>query len=248
MKRILLLGILGWTEIRVVTAFAAPNTRLEAAAIKRFQEFDKLCKTCPTTLKPRVETLTEMIVGLSETEREELWLNVAQRLRQNVGGAKTPEQVFEFQTDSDAVRKSREDINESKEMKSTVTESSESLLPRKADADSYFESKLLRKMSKTRTKLQDSKCKRARMQRLLHQTDLLLSKNKNIALEACDETDSTIYHSIDKLKQMTPTEQKYQRLKYMAQKSKMDQKVAKYRLQLYGISLELAREVEQTKQ
>jgi hypothetical protein len=240
--------MLGWTKIHAVTAFAAPITRLEAAAIKRFQEFDKLCKTCPTTLKPRVETLTEMIVGLSETEREELWLNVAQRLesRQNVGGAKTPKEVLEFQTDSDALRKSIEDTKESKETESTVTESSVSPLTRKADTDSS-ESKLLRKMSKTRSKIKDTNCKQARIQRLLHQTETLLSNNTNIALDTCDETDSTIYHSIDELKQMNPTELKYQRLKYMAQKSKTDQKIAKYRLQLYGISLELAKAAEQTK-
>ena len=239
--------MLDWSKIQVATAFAAP-CRLEAAAIKRFSEFDKLCKTCPTTLKPRVETLTEMILGLSDIERKELWNAVARRLEEpeNVGGAQTPEDVFQFQTGVGAERIQTQEISESTLGNDSQSKVREPPLPTQKDTDD-FESKLLRKMNKTRSKLQDSKCKRTRIERLLYQTDSLLSSNTTLSLSVCDETDSTIYHSMDELKQMNPTELKYQRLKYMAQKSKLDQKIAKYRLKLYGTSLELANAAEQTK-
>jgi hypothetical protein len=248
MKRFLLLFMLEWSKIQVTTAFAAPRPRLEAAAIKRFREFDKLCKTCPTTLKPRVETLTEMILGLSDAERKELWNAVARRLeeQEDVGsGVQTPEDVFKFQTGVDAATTPKPEKSEPSR-KDITRKVGETPLPTEKDTEEK-ESKLLQKMNKTRSKLQDSKCKRARIQRLLDQTDSLLSKNTTLSLNGCDETDSAVYHSLDELKQMNPTELKYQRLKYMAQKSKLDQKIAKYRLKLYGASLELANAAEQTK-
>jgi hypothetical protein len=249
MKYFLLLFMLEWSKIQVTTAFAAPRPRrLEAAAIKRFREFDKLCKTCPTTLKPRVETLTEMILGLSDAERKELWNAVARRLeeQEDVGGVQTPEDVFKFQTGVDAATTPKPEKSEPsrKDMTPKVRETP---LPTEKDTEEK-ESKLLRKMNKTRSKLQDSKCKQARIQRLLDQTDSLLSNNTTLSSNGCDETDSAVYHSLDELKQMNPTELKYQRLKYMAQKSKLDQKIATYRLKLYGASLELANAAEQTKQ
>lgn len=247
MMRFLLLIMLACARIHSVVAFAAPNSRVEVAAIKRFREFEKLCKTCPTTLKPRVETLTEMIVGLTDNEREELWSNVASRLEQEQGaGAKTPEDVYKFQTGADAVT-----IKEKRQETVLMNESPPRDAPARKeveDTETVEPTKLLRKMSKTRSKLQEAKAKRARIQRLLHQTDSLLSNNKVAPLNGCDETDSTMYHCIDELEQMNSTELKHQRLKYMAQKSKLDQKIAKYRLKLYGVSLELAKQVEEIKE
>jgi len=44
------------------------------------KQFDKLCKTCPTRLQPRVDTITEMIVNLDEAERQQIFANVEMRL------------------------------------------------------------------------------------------------------------------------------------------------------------------------
>lgn len=246
MKCFLLLVVLVCSRIVHIQAFAARS--LEDAAIQRFRAFDKLCKTCPTTLKPRVETLTEMIVGLAAEEREELWSKVARRLESSpevgeVGGAKSPEDVFRFQTGPEAAapRVPKQERREPPRKEAQPGEG-KAPLPRMNEND---ESKLMRKMMKIRAKLQESKCKRSRIQRLLHQTDSLLSSGTTIALTGCDETDSGVYHSIDEMKAMSPTELKYQRLKYMAQKSKMDQKIAKCRVKLYGVSLELAKAAEQ---
>lgn len=249
MKSFLLLLVLKGECCTRIHAFAAPNSRLEAAAIKRFREYDKLCKTCPTTLKPRVDTLTEMIVGLTDEEREELWSNVASRLQaQQIAeqdgikiGVKTPEEVYKFQTGVDPASKSKEKREEVK-MEPTL----KSREPLKEESAENESSKLVRKMNKMRSKLQDAKAKKNRIQRLLHQTQSLLS-NKPLYLNNLDETDSAIYHSIDELEQMNSRELKYARLKYIAQRNKADQKISKYRLKLYGMSLELAKQ-EQSKE
>jgi len=243
MKCLLLFVIVGCTRNHLAAALAVPNNaRIETARAKRFQEFHKLCKTCPTLLQPKVDTLTEIVLGLSEPEREELWSNVARRIQEqdNVSGIKTPEEVYKFQTGQDAVTTPKEEKVDSLATKELSTEA----LKEVSKPDDELESKLLRKMVKTRSKIQEHKAKRARIQRLIHQATVLLSKNQPAKLDVCDETDSAIYHGIDELQQMSRTELKYQRLKYVAQKTKIEQKIAKYRLKLYGVSMELAKEEE----
>mmetsp|Transcript_34864 Transcript_34864/g.82134 ORF Transcript_34864/g.82134 Transcript_34864/m.82134 type:complete len:265 (-) Transcript_34864:150-944(-) len=56
-------------------------TKIEEKSVQRMtKQFDKLCKTCPTRLQPRVDTITEMIVNLEEKERLEIFANVEMRL------------------------------------------------------------------------------------------------------------------------------------------------------------------------
>jgi len=103
---------------------AVPNTnagsgltKAEAKAIQRFGDegFDGLCKTCPTRLTPRVETLTEMLMGLSAEDRDEVFSRVGERTRlleeddgsgttsqRSPAGSKTARDVYEYQLASGA--------------------------------------------------------------------------------------------------------------------------------------------------
>ena len=80
---LLLLSVLGVPFTRSAEAFVFPASStarisssnrvmkmgtkeeaLEKSAVQRFTVgYDKLCKNCPTRLQPRVDTLTEMILG-----------------------------------------------------------------------------------------------------------------------------------------------------------------------------------------
>ena len=76
-------------------------TKLETSAVQRMtKDFGKLCKNCPTLLQPRVDTLTEMIMGLPAAEREELLATVAQRVEAagaEADGVRTPRETYDFQ-------------------------------------------------------------------------------------------------------------------------------------------------------
>ena len=76
------------------------TTKLESKTIERFTTgYNKLCKTCPTRLQPRVDTLVEMILGLSEDERDELLTTVEQRLQDgNLSTISSSQDVYNFQT------------------------------------------------------------------------------------------------------------------------------------------------------
>uniref|UniRef100_A0A7S0YLI3 Uncharacterized protein n=1 Tax=Hemiselmis tepida TaxID=464990 RepID=A0A7S0YLI3_9CRYP len=73
---------------RGALAARAQLDAVEAKAVQRFtKSYDKLCKTCPTRLQPRVDTLEEMIVGLPEDELKLLAAKVALRLSGHDGAA-----------------------------------------------------------------------------------------------------------------------------------------------------------------
>eukprot|EP00281_Chroomonas_sp_CCMP1168_P031976 CAMPEP_0206244336 /NCGR_PEP_ID=MMETSP0047_2-20121206/18103_1 /ASSEMBLY_ACC=CAM_ASM_000192 /TAXON_ID=195065 /ORGANISM="Chroomonas mesostigmatica_cf, Strain CCMP1168" /LENGTH=282 /DNA_ID=CAMNT_0053669549 /DNA_START=89 /DNA_END=937 /DNA_ORIENTATION=+ len=62
-------------------AARAELTPVETKAVQRFtKDFDKLCKTCPSRIQPRADTLTEMILGLPDDEQKLLLAKVALRL------------------------------------------------------------------------------------------------------------------------------------------------------------------------
>ena len=89
----------------------AAMSKVENAAVKRFQRFDKLCKTCPTLLTPKIATLEELIMGLSESDRNELLINVAQRVKDESAQMDAPpliqtaKDVYKFQTGEEATVK-----------------------------------------------------------------------------------------------------------------------------------------------
>ena len=51
--------------------------RIEAKAVEKFTtQYEKLCKTCPSRLQPRVDTIIQLIVGLPLVEREQLFSRI----------------------------------------------------------------------------------------------------------------------------------------------------------------------------
>ena len=62
---------------------------------------------------------------------------------------------------------------------------------------------------------------------------------KTLVVEVPASTDPAVYHGMEELQAMSRDELKLQRLKYVAQKIKCDQKLAKSRVKMYGASLKL---------
>eukprot|EP00547_Thalassionema_nitzschioides_P000067 CAMPEP_0194210138 /NCGR_PEP_ID=MMETSP0156-20130528/8036_1 /TAXON_ID=33649 /ORGANISM="Thalassionema nitzschioides, Strain L26-B" /LENGTH=256 /DNA_ID=CAMNT_0038937451 /DNA_START=149 /DNA_END=920 /DNA_ORIENTATION=- len=228
-----------------------PINKLEKAAIKRFTVgYEKLCKNCPTRLQPRVDTLTEMIMGLSTEDRDNLLSAVAQRIEEDAFktqeeavGLRTPEEVYDFQVagavnapvetkvvkienfqiprmDGDA-EQSREVSQEDKEQESVKKQQ-----------------KLIAKMDQTKAKLRKSDAKLAEIDCLLQATKSLLSKDKRMRDIAFD-TGFFDEEEIEKLSSMNRSELKLQLLRYRAQQAKFERSKAKTRAKRYAASLQL---------
>lgn len=202
--------------------------KLEAAAVKRFTFYDKLCKTCPTLLRPRVETLTKMVMGLSAGEREELLANVGRLMEEGyVSEVRTARDVYDFQVAARATGSSfRTGADTAADPRPTGNAGQEN----RVDIG-----KLQRKMEKMRGKFEANKLKAARASRLLEVTTLLLGKSQIVE----NPSDTGLYHEIDELRSLAPGELKMQRLKYSSQKAKYEQKLAKVRSKLYDGSCKL---------
>jgi len=231
-----------------VAAFSAPASglsKVEAAGVQRFKRFDKLCKTCPTLLQPAVATLEEMIMGLSTAEREALLANVARRIQQeekegtassDTPRIRTAEDVYKFQTGAEATIEAKMPAGKKDELKEPKPKEAKR---KESTVDSR--AKLLGKIEKARSKFEANKLKLARLQCLLEHTNRLLSGNDK-AVVTDTTIDSTVYHCVDELQEMSREELKMQRLKFMAQKIKYEQKLAKNRVKLYEASLKFAEE------
>ena len=202
--------------------------KLEAASVKRFTiGYDKLCKNCPTRLQPRVDTLTEMILGLDDREREELMSKVSKRLldaqlqqngdddRRKVTSSKD---VYDFQTAGEDIVLKKQKLENAKEEVSDNC-------------------RITKKMIKARGKLESNKQSAMRASRLLEVTRMLLSRRDTDVKVSC--ADNGWYHEIDRLKQLPRAELRMEKLKFVAIKAKHDQKIAKQRLKLYDASMAL---------
>ena len=247
-------------------AAAFSMSKVEAGAVKRFKQFDKLCKTCPTLLQPKTATLEERIMGLSVDEREELLANVARRIEEEreetaaipADGSNSPSQViltaedvYKFQVGADSMSV----IEESPEEENDDTFRRTELKQRQESADSSNKARLFVKMHKVRSKFESNKLKLAQVQCLIEQTTALLSSRKegkgaeeSASTSEAGETDPVVVHETDELRAMSRSELKMQRLKYAAQKIKYEQKLAKYRVKLYGTSLMMAQQQQQQQQ
>ena len=209
-----------------------PLDKLETAAVKRFTiTYDKLCKSCPTRIEPRIETLEEMIMGLPIEDREQLLTNVARRVQEGTTSqVRTPRDVYDFQVPDD---------QKPPDAAETTTTKDTEKLPKIKKVEIVPKVKILNKMDKTRDKFEENKRKVAYFEHLLDATTLLLSK-ETLQIEDSNPTDSALYHELDELLRMDRGELKFQRLKYAAQKAKFEQKLAKGRMKLYGTSMKLA--------
>ena len=209
---------------------------VEAKRVQRFTTgYDKLCKTCPTLLQPRVDTLTEMIVGLTEDERKELMANVARRLEEigneatgTMNRIQTSEDVYNFQTAGIDVSTCSGGEVKKEDVVLAVN-------PNQSSSE-----KLIRKLEKTKAKFEYNRRKAAKARRLLACCNALLARdllaNEPTIYNLPNPQDNDIYHDIDELKTMSRQDLKLERLKLHSQKAKFESKVAKARLKLYGAS------------
>eukprot|EP00584_Thalassiosira_punctigera_P008028 CAMPEP_0172542872 /NCGR_PEP_ID=MMETSP1067-20121228/13392_1 /TAXON_ID=265564 ORGANISM="Thalassiosira punctigera, Strain Tpunct2005C2" /NCGR_SAMPLE_ID=MMETSP1067 /ASSEMBLY_ACC=CAM_ASM_000444 /LENGTH=274 /DNA_ID=CAMNT_0013329175 /DNA_START=67 /DNA_END=891 /DNA_ORIENTATION=+ len=228
-------------------------SKVEGSAVKRFATaYDKLCKSCPTTLRPRVDTLTEMILGLPDEERRELADAVARRLEGEEESGPTngdaghrrvrsSRDVYEYQiTGAASAEVERKAAGKRRTAGAVGTASADET----TEETDVVDAKKLRRMRKARAKFDSNKRGLARARRLLAVTNALLSKEGRRGSEptiytVANPVDNAWYHDVDDLKAMSRGELKMERLKLMAQRAKCESKVAKGRLKLYKASVDL---------
>jgi hypothetical protein len=262
---LLLFRVFGWIiatrSTMAVLALSSINTplsisKLEKAAISRFKNsHDKLCKTCPALLQPKVDTLTEMVVGLSPEDRQQLFQAVSLRLQQQ-----QKQQQHDVSSFSAVVKTRAEDVDKFQKTRANVTvhPANDELAPERSIVDSEttttrkdddVDEKVREKMNKLRSKYESNKNKLSQVQALLEQTNRLLAQKahaRSLLTNAADDTndhyisqiiDPVVLHKTLELQEMSYSELEMQRLKYMAQKMKYEQKMAKSKLKLYQTSL-----------
>lgn len=227
--------------------------------MKRFTiSYDKLCKSCPTRLEPRVDTLTEMILGLPDGERAQLMSAVAGRLEERESGLvngdgdaprglRSSRDVYDYQTAGAA------DESERRKEEMQANNASYDAAAAKTDIDGgatddeeeidVVDAKLLKKMQKARAKFDTHKRNLAKARRLLAVTNALLSRDEHKSEPTIytvqNPADNAWYHDVDELRKLKRGELKMERLKLVAQRAKYESKVAKGRLKLYRASVEL---------
>eukprot|EP00578_Thalassiosira_sp_NH16_P020127 CAMPEP_0181085290 /NCGR_PEP_ID=MMETSP1071-20121207/5154_1 /TAXON_ID=35127 /ORGANISM="Thalassiosira sp., Strain NH16" /LENGTH=250 /DNA_ID=CAMNT_0023167089 /DNA_START=186 /DNA_END=938 /DNA_ORIENTATION=+ len=235
-------------------------SKIEAGAVKRFTiSYDKLCKNCPTRLQPRVDTLTEMILGLPAEERDELWNRVSTQLESKdkpssstriphvqLQGAKSPKDVYDFQTAGVAIKmkpEKREQQSNGKEIVSTNTGIAVTEPISLQQQDVVVDARILRKMKEARAKFDSNRQKLIKARRLLAVTNALLAKDvckkEPTIYSVANPIDNGWYHDIDRLKTLSRDELKMERMKLMAKRAKFESKVAKGRLKMYQASTKL---------
>ena len=236
-------------------------TKLESKSIERMVTgYNKLCKTCPTRLQPRVDTIVEMILGLTDNEREEVLSTVDRRLQQgNLSTISSSQDVYKFQlrgimeegggngefVNGNNNKKKTEENGEEGEETSPSLSSYSSQPPEEsfattttATSSTKENRKLQDKMEKTKKKYEYSKEGIAKTKRLLEARTALLSSSSSTTLNLDEDYyDTNYYHEIDLLKQMTRDELKMEHLKLLAQKAKYEQQVAKLRMKRYKASI-----------
>lgn len=256
-------------------------TKIEGAAVKRFTQYNKLCKTCPTLLQPKIATLEELIMGLSTTDRQELLNNVAERMEiteqqqqdpqqtdTKMLACSSPENLFKFQTGTDAIITASANTKSKKPSVSNSNKKGEEKMTSASNSNSNSKNQIKiktppsrtivnNKIEKVRLKFESNKHKLTQVTYLVNVTTLLLSSRGRKSGnddgdndEDIDDddginntitttiSDPTVYHAIDELQIMTRSELKMARLKYMACCSKYQQKIAKSRLKMYKLVLE----------
>ena len=230
-------------------------SKIEAAGVKRFTVgYNKLCKSCPTRLKPRVDTLTEMIVGLPDAEREELMRNVSRRLKdirqemesgESIKVVQSARDVYEYQT-AGMTTKEDQKSKKPRHANGLPVDNNKPKALESAEVDTG--AKMKTKMDKIRMKYESNRNKAARARRLLAVTNALLQRgehdNEPTIYTVANPLDNGWYHEIDELKKLSRAELKMERLKLNVQKAKYESKVAKARMKLYDASLKLAESKE----
>lgn len=239
-----------------------PKTeKIQSQAVKRFTiGYDKLCKNCPTRLQPRVDTLTEMIMGLESQEREELLQAVARRIsdlesssssssQSQQQGLKTPEQVYLFQVGMNSEQKIVSTVRTTKKKKQGPSSSSQTAVGIVKDEKNGKASsrrnekskniKVLKSMEDSKEKLSKSKLKLVQTNRLVEVVSLFLTEGTDITLPD-SLMDISLEGEIRMLRDMGRPELKLQLLTYKEKKAKCEKAEAKSRKKCYAASLKLS--------
>lgn len=187
-------------------------SKVDVVRVRKFtKNFDKLCKSCPTRIQPRVDTLTEMIFGLPVEERDELMDVISKRLKDapttdadepQTRMAQSPRAVYELQTAGVAVP----DKEEKEKKKSS-------------------ESKLRSKLDEARSKLESSKHKFEKASRLLKVTNALIAKPTTHGIE--NSILDALSGDIERLMGKSREELQKERLKFVEKKAKCEKKLMK---------------------
>jgi hypothetical protein len=231
---------------RAASSADSMDEKTTAAAVRRFTVgYDKLCKNCPIRLQPRVDTLTEMIMGLSPEDRRKLLAAVAQReTSSEAAGLGTPQEVYNFQLsaaaeDNDevvvvAVEQARQEKTKIQSMKRSGNS-----IP---DGERQL-NKIRSKMEKAQGKFMDNEAKLAHAEWLLHVSTLLLEHGNNAEI-GIPEHQRDDEHELDKeiasLRNKSHQELKLERLMYAKRKVKCERNRAKYGVKRFAASLELS--------
>jgi hypothetical protein len=227
------------------------DEKTTTAAVRRFTVgYDKLCKNCPTRLQPRVDTFTEMIMGLSPEDRRKLLSAVAQReAASETAALETPQEVYNFQL-SAARTEDNNDVRavvvvavveQTRQEKTTIQNKTQSDNESIPDGERQL-NKVRSKMEKARDKFVNNEAKLAQVEWLLHVTTLLLAQGKDAEIgvpEHKGEHDE-LDKEIASLRNMTRQELKLQRLMYAERKVKRERNRAKCRVKRFAASLELS--------
>lgn len=237
--------------------------KIEASAVQRMTKgYDKLCKNCPTRLQPRVDTLTEMIMGLPTSERDELLKVVAQRMEaletagdEQVQGVRTPKEVYNFQltgqvgagagmTPAPSVRGDGEQFGKMMEKGKMKDKMKKDKMKdcKMQDGGEKMRRKLIEKMEKYRGKIDKNEMKLARAERMLAVSEALVAEGAQaqIPQDAVDATNPKIAMDIDELRMMSREQLEVKRLKYVEKKAKYQRKLAESRMDLGMAEKELA--------
>jgi len=243
------------TTTRLHAAVDDNNKKIETQAVKRFTiGYNKLCKNCPTRLQPRVDTLTEMIMGLEDTEREGLLALVAQRTKEledssvvtnhngeiQTQGVKTPEEVYAFQVGSQA-QDMEKPLDESIQKSVAISnEHDMKMTPPPPPPQENNNRKVLKEMEETKQKLSKSKLQLAHMNRLVKIVSLFLSEGTDVALpDSLLDKGQEEEEEVDLLRKMGRSELKLELLSYKVKKAKCEKAEAKSRKNRYAASLKL---------
>lgn len=224
--------------------------RLEDAAVRRFTVgYDKLCKNCPTRLEPRVDTLTEMIMGLTVDDRDEVLAAVVQRIEESKKGLamgtglRTSTEVYTYQcAGADDKSKLRDATNRSEQEGSKKRKRKQDTHDSQNDDDAYNQNMRLvrimrKKKSKACARYTKSEVELATAGRLYEVATMFLAGETDGRLD----NSVKVTKEIAKMRNMSRSDLKTRRFEHLALVTKFEKRKAKYSAKRYEANLELSR-------
>ena len=204
--------------------------RIEAKAVQKFTtQYEKLCKTCPSRLQPRVDTVIQLIAGLTSVEQEELFSRIdAEGMRAKPSGAPRPE-IGDFveavvQTNSRSYSDTKPSIYD-KQSQDEATEIQRKIAKQK------------RKLGLTRQLLSViDTCAEPGFDAAPH----IAALAEQVGPEHNDEAQMEFMEELDELRRMPSASRQKRRLKLLEKRAKYERKIFEYQLELEAASCQCA--------